>query len=308
MKTVLFGNGLNLLNHYTTWNDLIKRIDDKMDKYKIPNTLHYEAQVIPMPVKKGTLMFYDDIITVDNKTISFTVDEEIKFKEDIAQRMKSYESNDIYLRLASMANIRHYLTTNYDEVLKNTLETVGFKEKEKNRIESIYSIRRRCTCVDKEGDVKCIWNIHGEISSPQTIMLGFNQYCGSVSRINEYLSGKYKYKAEKTSKVMPQITDRLNDGIDSPFSWVDLFFISDIYILGFGMLYDEIDLWWILTRRRRLMRQGVPINNRIFYCGFVDPGKRELYRIMGVEIISPDADPKDYEGQYKSIIDKISTN
>ena len=55
------------------------------------------------------------------------------------------------------------------------------------------------------------------------------------------------------------------------------------------MIYEEIDLWWILTRRKRLMRQGANITNNIFYCGEVKSGKKKLFHTMGVNIIEPDA-------------------
>ena len=32
-----------------------------------------------------------------------------------------------------------------------------------------------------------------------------------------------------------------------------LFFNSDIHIVGFGFDYSEIDLWWILNKRARMM-------------------------------------------------------
>lgn len=51
MKSLLFGNGLNHLNGYTTWDDLIKRINDDGDKHNIPNMLHYEAQILQQPYK-----------------------------------------------------------------------------------------------------------------------------------------------------------------------------------------------------------------------------------------------------------------
>lgn len=104
---------------------------------------------------------------------------------------------------------------------------------------------------------------------------------------------------------MPKLLDRLKDGIDEPFSWIDLFFIADIYMIGFGLLYDEIDLWWVLTRRKRLIRQGYDIKNRVYYCGNVDSGKEKLFATMGVKVIKPDAGKGDYKGQYMSLLDKI---
>ena len=306
MKSLLFGNGLNQLNGYTTWNDLIKRINDDGDKQKIPNTLHYEAQILQQPYKVTEVITYGgEIISYNDETLSFTIGTESSFKNGVAHEMKAYAPNEVYQRIAAMDGIDHYVTTNYDQVLKQTLEGHGYIEQEHVRAENTYSLRRRHTLANEEGTLKHIWNIHGEIDAPQTIMLGLYQYCGSVGRISEYMNGKYKFKKEKQVQTMPKLLDRLKEGIEEPFSWIDLFFISDIFMMGFGLMYDEIDLWWVLTRRKRLIRQGYGLKNHIYYCGNVDSGKEKLLSAIGVEVIKPEAAPKDYKGQYMSLLDAI---
>lgn len=306
MKTLLFGNGLNQLNGYTTWEDLIKRINDNGDKHKIPNTLHYEAQILQQPYKVTELITYEgDPVMYNNEAVTFSFGTESSFKNGVAHDMKRYASNDVYQRIATMSAIVHYITTNYDQVLKQTLESIGYVEHEHVRSENTYSLRRRHTLRNEAGMLKHIWNIHGEIEAPQSIMLGLHQYCGSVGRISEYLNGKYKYKKEKLVLTMPKLVDRLKEDIEDPFSWLDLFFTTDVYIIGFGLLYDEIDLWWVLTRRKRLIRQGYDIKNHVYFCGNVDQGKAKLFSTMGIEVIKPDAAPNDYRGQYMSLLDRI---
>ncbi len=306
MNTLLFGNGLNQLNGYTTWNDLVKRINDENDKQKIPNTLHYEAQILQQPYKvTETITYNGGLVTFNDEKVTFTVGTESSFKNGVAHEMKRYASNEVYQRIASINGIDHYLTTNYDQVMKQTLEGIGYSEVEHVRAENTYSLRRKHSMQNADGTMKQIWNIHGEIDAPQTIMLGLHQYCGSVGKISEYMNGKYRYKRKKKIQTMPKLLNRLKDGIEEPFSWIDLFFISDIFIMGFGLLYDEIDLWWVLTRRKRLIRQGYDIKNRVFYCGYVDKGKEKLFATMGVEVIKPDAENGDYRGQYMSLLDKI---
>ena len=305
MKTILFGNGLNLLNGYSTWEDLLVNIDDKKDDVKIPNTLQFEAEILPLPEKKIEPLFFDkEIVTYDDESVTRKINTETILKAKIAEAMLQYDSNEIYQRIAEMKDVSHYVTTNYDDVLKRTLLDMYYHEHEHIKNEITYSLRRRYT-LDYAGAEKHIWNIHGEIDLPQTIMLGLNQYCGSVSKISDYLNGKYEFKQDKQKVVIPKIQERLRDGIKTPLSWIDLFFISDIYIMGFSMLYEEIDLWWILTRRKRLMRQGANVNNRIFYCGDIKPGKRQLFRTMDVEIIEPDPKAVDFKDKYHSIFDKI---
>lgn len=277
MKALLFGNGLNRLNGYTTWDDLVKRINDKDDKHRIPNTLHYEAQILQQPYKVTEAITYNgESVTYNDDEVTFTVGTESSFKNGVAHEMKGYVSNEVYQRVASIEGIDHYLTTNYDQVLKQTLEGIGYSEVEHVRAENTYSLRRRHSLQNTDGALKHIWNIHGDIDAPQTIMLGLYQYCGSVGRISEYMNGKYKYKREKQIQTVPKLLDHLKDGIEEPFSWIDLFYIADIYMIGFGLLYDEIDLWWVLTRRKRLIRQGYDIKNRGFYLNRVDPNGKSI--------------------------------
>ena len=297
MKTLLFGNGLNQLNEYTTWANLIKRINDYKDEYKIPNTLQYEAQILQQTLKVLEPIIYNGEYT--------TISTESNFKNGIAEDMKRYSSNNVYHRIASMDGVTHYMTTNYDKVLKQTLEIMGYKEQGHIGAENTYSLRRRHTLRNESGAIKHIWNIHGEIDMPKSIMLGLHQYCGSVGKISEYLNGKYKYKSEKKLVTIPKLVDRLKKGTVDLHSWIDLFFTTDVYIIGFGLLYDEIDLWWVLTRRKRLIRQGYNIRNRIYYCGNVNPGKIKLLNTMSVYVIKPDAKLDDYKGQYMSLLDKI---
>lgn len=306
MKTILFGNGLNLLNGYSTWEDLLMKIDDRKDDVKIPNTLQFEAEVLPLPEKKTVPVTLNGMqVILHAQPVTRTINTETGLKAKIAKAMNKFETNEIYQRIAEMSDVSHYVTTNYDDVLKRTLLDMGYLETEHIKIENTYSIRRRHSLAGVS-DEKHIWNIHGEIDTPPTIMLGLNQYCGSVSKISDYLNGKYDFTQEKQKVIIPKIQERLRDGIEKPFSWLDLFFISDIYIMGFSLLYEEIDLWWILTRRKRLMRQGANITNNIFYCGEVMPGKKKLFHTMGVEIIEPDAKAVDYKDKYHSILDKIA--
>lgn len=305
MKTLLFGNGFNLLNGYATWKTLVKKIEDKTDSATIPNTLQFEAEVLQLPEHDADLFGFErDVFAYNKKGLQHTPNTEVILKSQIAERMKQYKSNALYSRIASMKNVSHYITTNYDDVLARTLISMGYVETEHIKIENTYSLRRRHS-LEKQELQKHIWNIHGEILLPQTIMLGLHQYCGSVGRITEYLSGKYTYSVDKLQNVVDSIRERIEKGIDFPFSWIDLFFISDIVIIGLSLLYEEIDLWWILTRRKRLIRQGFPIQNHIYFCGPVDKGKQKLLETMNVEIINPSPKAESYEEKYNSVLDSL---
>ena len=59
------------------------------------------------------------------------------------------------------------------------------------------------------------------------------------------------------------------------YSWVDVFLRDDIHILGLGMDYTEIEMWWLIAFKARLMREkkALPVGSTEFYL-FSD-GKEE---------------------------------
>lgn len=291
MNTILFGNGFNLLNGTTSWDKLVHGINDSNDKAIIPNTLQYEAKIMQLP---------------DKKPESFSKDSELSLKNDIAAEMSEYKSNDAYLNLASLDSVDHYITTNYDNVMEDTLKSIGYTTKDWVRRESTYSLRRKIVMANK-GREKYLWHCHGEIVSPKTIMLGLDQYCGSVGRISEFLSGTYKFKEGKDDVTVPRMSDRLDGEFGPTYSWIDLFFKSNVYIVGFSLLYEEIDIWWVLARRMRLVKQGKKVDNRIMFFGKVDKGKKELFNSIGVDVYEPKTNPvpNNYELFYQEIIDVI---
>ena len=291
MNTILFGNGLNLLNGTTSWDKLVHGIDDSSDDASIPNTLQYEAKIMRLPYKR-----YEN----------FSKNSELSLKNEIATEMSKYESNEIYLRLASLDNVDHFITTNYDDVMEHTFKNIGYKTSGWVRRETSYSLRRKIVMANNMEE-KHLWHCHGEIFSPPTIMLGLDQYCGSVGRISEYLSGKYKFKDGKNDMTVPKMSERLDGEFGPINSWIDLFFNSNVYIIGFSLLYEEIDIWWVLARRMRLKKQGKKINNRIIFFGDVKEGKEELFDSMGVEVYKHKSVIKnnEYLPFYHEVVDVI---
>ena len=56
-------------------------------------------------------------------------------------------------------------------------------------------------------------------------------------------------------KIKNKVKENTYDGI----SWIELFFNSDVHIVGFGFDFYEIDLWNILTKRARLISESVQV-------------------------------------------------
>ena len=77
------------------------------------------------------------------------------------------------------------------------------------------------------------------------------------------------------------------DGI----SWIELFFTTNVYFVGFGMRLSEIDIWWLLNQHSRL-KEKYPenIKNTITLVDNelhpVEQEVRELLPYFDVRIVS----------------------
>ena len=56
----------------------------------------------------------------------------------------------------------------------------------------------------------------------------------------------------------------VNDTFDN-VSWAELMFRTNVYIVGFGMGFSEIDIWWLLNKRARMIQEDKCISNTITY-------------------------------------------
>lgn len=278
-NAILFGNGFNLLSSGTdSWASLLQGYSiSGLSLNEIPPTMQYE-QIFLSTKYQYSLQRY--------KT------KENAFKHAIARKMKKYSFNSYYERLANL-NVNTFLTTNYDHAFYDNKENSVI---DKDLSEDIYSIHRfkRLLIFDKE---IFFYPFHGDISSPKTMMLGLDQYGGALSKLNKYIKGEYVIS--KTENKIPKMEDRLlnpqmmvnaNYGKKSScnglFSWIDAFFYMNIHIIGIGLDFSEIDLWWLLTHRARLIQKlgKEKVGNRIYYyC--TDPISKVSYQAQKYQLL-----------------------
>lgn len=310
-NAIFFGNGLNRLNGGFSWEALLKEITNDCLIEGISNTLQYETIILDRDYYD-----YEPLVTADGYQLITADGQEFCAKdkpaeENIKNKIKDvllkFKTNKTYERLSNL-EIEHYITTNYDLTLYNQLSALGFKESVSDNSEKIYSIRRKFHLKNSEGICKVIWPMHGTIRNPKSIMLGLDHYCGSIGKINDYIKGNYKYsQSEKLNGLIHRLR---NNECETPLSWIDLFFTHNIHIIGFGLNQDEIDIWWVLNKRQRYIRQygneGI-ITNKIYYYGDVTDNMARLLRSLGVEVhMFPKAENSaSYEEQYRQFINEI---
>lgn len=315
-NVVLFGNGLNLLSdNKLSWQNLLDAILNEdlgnEDSFiyvpsELPNTLQYDF-----------VLFNSDV--VEKSIIEYR---QLKLKECIAEKVGKFPTNDIYKRLCEL-KIDTYLTTNYDHTFDEALKRIGYVQnlEEGNNQEKLYNIRR-LRVFEKGTDTKKVYPRHGDIKNPKSIVIGYNHYCGTLGKLDAYLKGRTKLK-DSDESPSPKMEDRLVSDNIKIERWIDYFFFSNVYIIGFGLDFSEIDIWWILDRRKRLIMQGYPIKNRIAFYDIVEKdvslyndkdlshkeltvkAKYEILEKMSVDHCVYEVENDDYHSSYKKVIDDI---
>lgn len=299
MKTILFGNGLNYMSqNHISWKDLLDRIkgNNLFENGKLPNTMIYERSIIGNPISFDTLTQKEESI-----------------KKDIAKMLRDFPSNICFDKLANL-NVENYLTTNYDYAFLETYKKDASIIIENRSTEGIYSIRRHKDIL-QEGKLKTkVWHIHGEIDTPPSIMLGLDHYCGSVAKIDSYVKGRYEFQEDKRTIKTPSIIEKLSSKANfDKSSWIELLFNSDVHIIGLGLDFSEIDLWWVLNKRARFnldnKTKELITNKIVFYSTSDDKDQHDLLNSLNVEIakIKLDGSKNEYQKAYDQIISKIRT-
>lgn len=281
-KTILYGNGVNLLGGGPTWNKLLQDISKKSLLPPIQsNTLKYEYIILPQEENtEGVLVDEENSILVDDEgnAICFVENTELNIKASLAQKLKEQTPSYFYGKLVEL-DADNYITTNYELFLpqKFLLEIQHFENP------LIY----RCRSLFKGERHKTFWNIHGDTENSEDIILGLSDYCQYVAEIDKYLN-----RSEPLSFR----------------SWIDLLFNTEVHILGLAMANAEIDLWNVLTTRKRKRRHNsTECQNEIYYYAIqddsFDPGKKELLKALDVNVVDIEFDWGD--NAYKKAYDRI---
>lgn len=285
-NTVLFGNGINRISdNAVSWDVLLDKIkgSNHFKNGNLPNTMVYERIFMDQHKEEKKSQKAD----------------ELKIKNSIAEAMKSQDSNEVFELLVSL-DVENYLTTNYDYAFEKAMNIPP----EKLSTEDIYSLRRKRKYLTATGP-KYLWSIHGEIEQPKSIMLGLDHYCGSVSKIDSYVKGTYKHTVSGKNIPVASMRDKLQSQNFCFTSWVDLFFSSNVHILGLSLDYSETDLWWILNKRARFVTEGLVSNKIYFYTNQIDDEKKGLLISFNVDVVITKVVGDDYKKMYKSSINKM---
>lgn len=202
------------------------------------------------------------------------------------------------------------LTTNYSYELElaalncdrfssdNRLKNMSTHTCEVKKSEAKYMLHTY-NSVNYSGSENHIWHIHGEARKPNSMILGHYYYANYLCRLKE-ISDKRKNIYQMNQR------DNKETIINS---WFDAFVMGDVYIIGFGFSLSELDLWWLLNRKKREKAN----HGRVYFYEIVgskpeeyaQKAKYELLKAMGceVEVILAKGD---WEGEYFNLIDQLA--
>ena len=255
-KSLLIGNGLNRsLSNSIAWSNILKEV---ADEYHV----EYNAD-IPMPLEFERIV--NKILSVH---INPSKDLYLEIKKKVADKLKNVQlpQDALHYDLHNL-ELDAILTTNYDFLLEYVYNQ-GFEYKGENKkyLFSPTSIQQ---------NVK-FYHLHGMISDPNSICLGYEHYIGLVQKLRQELNTKKGNIQEQMAKR--QVLLNLEPPRDT---WGERFYTSDIYILGLGLAHCETDLWWLLTHRAYLYYSDYcglrkHIKNKILYFDIVNDIKKTV--------------------------------
>ena len=286
--TIFYGNGVNLLGgNGISWNKLLESISQEKRLLSLSSyTLKYESIVLPLDEITHVVLrdkYGRRLVTADGLIFCTSENTEaFAIKGKISNLLDEIASSYYYSKLTAL-NADHYITTNYELFLIQEFLDKNYVIKSVNDDKSALF---KHFLVQKDGKKSSVWNIHGDVRNPQSIIIGYADYSKYTASVHRLLETKRGLKK----------------------SWINLILNTNVHIIGYGLADDETDMWNILVYRARMIRHTGKQNNEIFYY-LIDKGKKGhskkvlLQRLKVSVVVIPYDDS--FESAYQIIYNRI---
>lgn len=282
--TILYGNGVNLLDSKgVSWDSLLQSISQEKKLLSIPSyTLKYESIVLPTKEKTSAVLrdkYGTRFRTSDGKILCTSENtENFAIKGKICNILDNIKPSYYYQKLVEI-NADHYLTTNYELFLIHSFLDNGYVSEMVSGSESV--LYKHFNLL-KDNKKITVWNIHGDMSDPKSIINGYADYSNYTNKVHRLLETKRGLKR----------------------SWVGLLLYTNVHIVGYGLADDEMDMWDILVSRARIIRHTGKYNNQIYYY-LINKGKGVKSKKKLLESLKVSVVEIPYEGSYVSAYQEI---
>lgn len=266
MHTLLLGNGVNRAALQKDWTQLLHELAAQFKADELINHLS----------DKPLSMFIEELCA---RSAGVFRQNEYAVKVAFAKLLEQITPIEAHQRICEPFEV--ILTTNYDftieEALVGPLYNSAFIFPE-----SRYSLFRRY-----QAGTKQVWHVHGDSHRPDSMVLGYDQYAGSLQKIRNYVTEGVDIKKlgyRMSSPVKKGILDFTSNR--QTYSWVDHFLRDHLHIVGLGMGFTEIDLWWLLLHKRRRLHQ----TGKVFYyqagiTPYEETPVTSLMKSLNVEVV-----------------------
>lgn len=239
---LFIGNGLNRASDNKAWIDMVDEI-----------RLRYTSDA-SIPYSNLPLEF--ERIYLDAKKQG-TANKAYDLKLSIIHYIPKVKELDLHIKFTSLP-IENFITSNYDYYIEKSIDSTFNRSKLNSHTKELKHSLFRYINVDQ----KKVWHMHGEMHCPESICLGYDQYCTYLSKVISYLTQPYPGLC-----TQPLLRFFLSGGEVKQKAWPLLFFTHNIFILGITLSFIEIDLWWLLCYRMRFILENPQYNiaNRLHY-------------------------------------------
>lgn len=275
-NTLIIGNGLNRAFNNVEWDVLLKNmsVDIEAKEWSLIKNLPYPLMAV--------------VVTKDHLKTKLREQAKIMLESQAVEEQKKI------LRGLVGRKYDAIITTNYTYEIEQALIS-DFK------IEMSKSCKwRHKTCKDKSRNETeklyqymyidemelPIWHIHGEAAKPDTMVIGHYYYGKLLAVVEKYAAEairRYKIAVKTGSEFYPR-------------SWVDYILFGNVSIIGQGLDFSEMELWWLINCKKR---NGVGVIK--FYEPQLSVEKRLLCDAYGVETIESGLRDNDFKTYYKNL-------
>lgn len=289
-KVLLLGNGMNRIYGGASWAGLLAQI----------NRTNFTAeQVKSMPFPMQAVLLSNDHVDASLKDLSRELSRgethpwlDAQLKKLLSLPFDCILTSNFTYEIESAADPKFlYVHSRANRYRKHTPAV--------KRAETRFMLHTYYDLPFAEKTVP-VFHIHGEAKKPDSVILGHYYYGNLLFHYDAYLSKHAPERRYLTPRGKSDITVH---------SWLDYFILGDVYTLGFGYDTSEMDLWWLLCRKKRERT-----NHGSLY--FFEPFRQstltkiallEAYEAkflsLGVEEPSPEA----YQSFYEKAIDEIAS-
>jgi hypothetical protein len=255
---ILVGNGLNrCLSGGIPWGNLLEKISAK---YKVS----YNPDIV-MPLEFERIV---NEYLANCQSSPAPNDVMIKIKNDVADIVSNavLTPNAVHHELKNL-EVNGFFTTNYDLLLEKVFDT-----------EYAYRGPSKKYLFNETGriDSKRFYHLHGIVAYSPSLCLGYEHYMGIVENIRHELNTKKNHQS--TEMNIKRILCKEDPEKET---WSELFYTSNIGIIGLELSSTESDLWWLITHRAWLyysdycyLKSMDILNNTIVYYDVLDGDKK----------------------------------